>query len=146
MVPFIERLSGLMRTFGADRFSVAEVGGEQALAEDETVYRRQRPDSTLPMGFDFLSAARLSPALIRDTLSNWTGNDREGWPSWAFSNHDAPRVVTRWGDGRTNGDWAKLFLALLMSLRGNIFLYQGEELGLPQAHAYHLPTFAIPRR
>ena len=27
----------------------------------------------------------------------------------------------------------ELLLALLMSLRGNVFLYQGEELGLPQA-------------
>ena len=72
--------------------------------------------------------------LILDTLCQWTGVAEEGWPSWAFSNHDAPRVVSRWGDGHTTDDWAKLFLALLMSLRGNVFLYQGEELGLPQAH------------
>lgn len=84
-------------------------------------------------GFDFLSAERLSPGLILNTLAQWPGNAGEGWPSWAFSNHDAPRVVSRWDDGSDSDDRAKLLLALLMSLRGNVFLYQGEELGLTQA-------------
>jgi alpha-glucosidase len=42
-------------------------------------------------------------------------------------------VVSRWGGADQQDDWAKLFLALLMGLRGNVFLYQGEELGLTQA-------------
>jgi alpha-glucosidase len=84
-------------------------------------------------GFDFLFAERLSPGLILDALTNWPGNPGEGWPSWAFSNHDAPRVVSRWDDGSDSDGRAKALLALLMSLRGNIFLYQGEELGLSQA-------------
>jgi len=50
---------------------------------------------------------------------------------WAFSNHDVARVVSRWGDGTAAA--AKLFMALLLSMRGGIFVYQGEELGLPQA-------------
>jgi alpha-glucosidase len=132
MVPFIEQLAGVMRGFGADRFTVAEVGGERALAEMKQFTAGGERLNT-SYGFDFLSAEQLSAQLIRNTLSKWTGAGSEGWPSWAFSNHDAPRVVTRWGDGRTEDDWAKLFLALLMSLRGNVFLYQGEELGLPQA-------------
>jgi len=84
-------------------------------------------------GFDFLSAEQLSPALILDTLANWPGGAGEGWPSWAFSNHDAPRVASRWDDGSDNDARAKTLLAVLMCLRGNVFLYQGEELGLPQA-------------
>ena len=57
----------------------------------------------------------------------------EAWPSFAFSNHDIARVATRWSVG---DDWrasARLFLALLLSLRGTIFLYQGQELGLPES-------------
>jgi alpha-glucosidase len=50
---------------------------------------------------------------------------------WAFSNHDVARVVTRWGDGSSAA--ARLFMALLLSLRGAVFIYQGEELGLPEA-------------
>jgi alpha-glucosidase len=83
--------------------------------------------------FDFLYAAQLSPALVLETLSKWPGSDGEGWPSWAFSNHDAPRAVTRWGGPLAGADCAKLLLTLLMCLRGNVFLYQGEELGLTQA-------------
>jgi alpha-glucosidase len=50
---------------------------------------------------------------------------------WAFSNHDVARVVSRWGDGSAAA--AKLFMALLLSLRGTALIYQGEELGLPEA-------------
>jgi alpha-glucosidase len=82
-------------------------------------------------GFDFLSANQLTPRLVLETVASW--KDSDGWPSWAFSNHDAPRVVSRWGKADRQDDWAKLFLALLMGLRGNVFLYQGEELGLSQA-------------
>ncbi len=54
-----------------------------------------------------------------------------GWLTWAFSNHDVIRVVSRWG--RDDPASGPLFMALLLSLRGSICLYQGEELGLPEA-------------
>ena len=60
------------------------------------------------------------------------GPHSEGWPSWAFSNHDAPRCVSRWYDGPDRPRFAKLTNALLFCLRGNPILYQGEELGLTQ--------------
>ena len=132
MIPFIEQLSKVVRSFGADRFTVAEVGGEQALREMK-LFTAGSDRLNTSYSFDFLLAEQLSTRLIQDALSQWSGAKGEGWPSWAFSNHDAPRVVSRWGDGLANDDWAKLFLTLLMSLRGNIFLYQGEELGLTQA-------------
>ena len=55
----------------------------------------------------------------------------EGGLCWAFSNHDVPRAVSRWGDGSAAS--ARLLLGLLLSLRGGICLYQGEELGLTEA-------------
>jgi alpha-glucosidase len=70
---------------------------------------------------------------MRDTARLWPGGEGEGWPSWAFSNHDAPRVVSRWLNGRDPAALARQAMLLLVALRGNIFLYQGEELGLPQA-------------
>jgi alpha-glucosidase len=132
LVSFIERLSKIVTDFGADRFTVAEVGGEQALTEMKSFTAGNMRLNT-SYGFDFLSAERLSPGLILNILAQWPGNPGEGWPSWAFSNHDAPRVVSRWDDGSASDDRAILLLALLMSLRGNVFLYQGEELGLTQA-------------
>jgi alpha-glucosidase len=132
MIPFVEALAATMRKAGPDRFTVAEIGGEQALQEMQ-FYTAGNDRLNTSYGFDFLYADALTPALILQTLSRWPAGEGKGWPSWAFSNHDAPRVVSRWGNVDKADDWAKLLLALLMSLRGNIFLYQGEELGLPQA-------------
>lgn len=57
-----------------------------------------------------------------------------GWPCWSFSNHDVVRVATRWApDGMPDLRLTKLLLALLLTLRGSACLYQGEELGLPEA-------------
>ena len=132
LVPFIEGLAGVVRGFGPDRFTVAEIGGEQALAEMK-LFTSGGDRLNTSYGFDFLSAEQLSPRLILDTLAKWPGREGEGWPSWAFSNHDAPRVVSRWGTPQAHDAWAKLLLTLLTCLRGNVFLYQGEELGLTQA-------------
>jgi alpha-glucosidase len=132
LVSFIESLTKIVTGFGADRFTVAEVGGEQAVLEMKSFTAGSARLNT-SYGFDFLSADRLSPGLILNTLAKWPGSPGEGWPSWAFSNHDAPRVVSRWDDGSDSDARARLLMALLMSLRGNVFLYQGEELGLTQA-------------
>jgi alpha-glucosidase len=130
LIPFIEALAKVVRGFEGERFTVAEVGGEQAW-EEMRLFTAGPTRFNTSYGFDFLSAGKLTPALVLDTVAGW--KDKDGWPSWAFSNHDAPRVVSRWGDAGKQDDWAKLFLALLMGLRGNVFLYQGEELGLSQA-------------
>ena len=58
----------------------------------------------------------------------------EGWPCWAFSNHDVERVASRWSKGdNINPDQCKMLTALLASLRGSVCMYQGEELGLGEA-------------
>ncbi|MBK8908833.1 MAG: alpha-glucosidase C-terminal domain-containing protein [Rhodospirillales bacterium] len=75
---------------------------------------------------------------IRDSIEEMLAAAPGAWPSWAFSNHDVPRVVSRWGDGANvapaeRAAFAKCLIAVLTCLRGTVFLYQGEELGLPQA-------------
>jgi len=130
MLPFVERLAAVMRGFNG--FTVAEVGGEQALREMK-LFTAGVDRLNTSYGFDFLYADTLTPELVLKALAQWTQENGEGWPSWAFSNHDAPRVVSRWGNAASQDAWAKLLLALLICLRGNVFLYQGEELGLTQA-------------
>ena len=58
---------------------------------------------------------------------------RDGWCCLAIGNHDVQRVASRWTDGQGDADAAKLFAILLCSLRGAVCLYQGDELGLPEA-------------
>lgn len=132
IVGFLERLRALADTFG-ERLLVAEVVGE---AEAEMkAFIRGRTRLHTAYGFDFLYARDLTPRLVAGTLGRWPGqDDGEGQPSWTFSNHDTPRVASRWARDDTESDrMARLALLLLISLRGNLFLYQGEELGLPQA-------------
>ncbi|HEX6374908.1 MAG TPA: alpha-glucosidase [Allosphingosinicella sp.] len=128
---FLARLRQTVDEYGA-AFTVAEVGGEHA--DREMKLYTQGPDRlNSAYGFNFLYARALTPDVIGAAMALWPGEAGEGWPSWAFSNHDAPRVVSRWLAGRDPAAFARQAMLLLISLRGNVFLYQGEELGLPQA-------------
>jgi alpha-glucosidase len=53
-------------------------------------------------------------------------------PSWTQSNHDVIRHVTRLGGGSLGRARARAALLLLLGLPGQVFLYQGEELGLEE--------------
>lgn len=114
------------------RFSVAEVVGEAAEAEMQA-FTAGETHLNSAYGFAYLYADALTPDLVRRANADWDGRAGQGWPSWAFSNHDAPRAVSRWSEGRDPAAVARLLMLLLMTLRGNVFVYQGEELGLPQA-------------
>jgi alpha-glucosidase len=130
IVAFLERIRTTLDEFPG-RFTVAEVGGPEPLAEMKAFTAGgKRLDSAY--NFDFLYAPRLTAPLVRASLSQWSGEEGEGWPSWAFSNHDAPRAVTRWAQGGDMARAARLNLLVLLALRGNPIIYQGEELGLPQ--------------
>ena len=131
VVPFIERIRGVLDDYGAEKFTVAEVGGPRPL--DEMKAFTQGTDRLhSAYAFDFLYAEQLTADLVRRTQRDWPGGPGEGWPSWAFENHDAPRAVTRWRGDVPRDQYAKMLALLLMALRGNGFLYYGEELGLEQ--------------
>lgn len=131
MLGYLARLRALAASYG-DRFLLAEIGG--ALAQDEAKRVTAPPEGLhSAYSFAFLYAEALTPALVAEAVQAWRDGPSEGWPSWTFSNHDAPRAVSRWRAGRDPKAMAKLALLLLCSLRGTIILYQGEELGLPQA-------------
>ena len=130
IVGFLERIRELLDAYGG-RFTVAEVGGEDS---DREMKLFTGGDHRLnsAYGFDFLYASALTPRLVRDALACWPASEGIGWPSWAFENHDAPRAVSRWSNEADRQAFIRLKMLLLVCLRGNIFLYQGEELGLPQ--------------
>ncbi|MFM2348048.1 MAG: hypothetical protein RL654_2801 [Pseudomonadota bacterium] len=129
---FLERLRGVLDASGAA--SIGEVGDENAppLMADYTEAGRR-----LHMAYSFsLLTAHCAPAHLRAEVEKL---EREiartgGWGCWAFSNHDVPRVASRWSsDGQPDDRRSRLQLAMLLTLRGSVCLYQGEELGLPEA-------------
>ncbi|MDE2161854.1 MAG: alpha glucosidase [Alphaproteobacteria bacterium] len=92
------------------------------------------PDEGLHAGYTFfmLRAHELGAKFIKDNFAELARHPRH-WPCVSFCNHDIVRTVTRFGGG-PDGDpaLAKLMLALLLSIKGTVLMYQGEELGLPE--------------
>ena len=128
--PDIARFLERLRATVGDAFTMAEVPGENPLAEMRAFTTPGRLNSAY--GFDFLYADELTAALVARVAQDWP--DHEGWPSWAFENHDSPRAVSRWALDGNRDSFARMKMLLLCALRGSIILYQGEELGLPQVN------------
>ncbi len=131
IVDFLTRIRALTDSYGG-RFTVAEVGGDHAEREMQA-FTQGDDHLNSAYGFLYLYAPALGAALVREGAEAWHGGSGQGWPSWTFSNHDAPRAISRWAEGRDLKAYAEMAMLLLMTLRGNVFIYQGEELALPQA-------------
>jgi len=112
------------------RMTVAEIASDSPI-ERSIEYTRGGQHLHTAYNFIFLESAKLSAELFRSAIAQWEGQN--AWPSWSFCNHDFKRVLTRWGGRDAPRRMAKMLIALLGSLRGTFFLYQGEELGLAQA-------------
>ena len=112
-------------------FTVAEVGGEEAEREMKAFTAGEQHLNSA-YGFNFLYADALRPGTVCAALAEWPDAPGVGWPSWAFENHDAPRALSRWCGPDQREAYARFKMLLLVALRGNIILYQGEELGLTQ--------------
>ena len=130
IVSFLKRIRALMDSYGAT-FSVAEVGGPEPISEMRA-YTADNRHLNSAYSFAFLYTERLSPRVIAAALSEWPDRPGIGWPSWALTNHDSPRGLSRWAQPAHRAAFSRLAMALLMTLRGNCFLYYGEELGLTQ--------------
>ena len=128
IVQFLERLRQVTDGYG-DRFTLAEVGGDHALAEMHAFTEGENRLNSA-YGFDFLYADALTPELVARVAKDWP--DDAGWPTWAFENHDAPRALSRWVSDGHRETFARTKMLLLCALRGSITIWQGEELGLPQ--------------
>ena len=101
-------------------------------------------DNELHLVFNFplMRTSRLIPTWVR-------ANQRErmallpvgAWPCNTLGNHDQPRILTRFGDGRNNNALARTFLALMLTLRGTPFLYDGEEIGMTDMYLGEIDQF-----
>lgn len=94
-----------------------------------------RPDE-LHLGFNFrLAEAEFDAAAIRDAVSNSLDAVAlvDGTPTWTLSNHDVVREVTRYGGGARGTARARAMILLELALPGAVFVYNGAELGLPNA-------------
>ncbi|WND02854.1 alpha glucosidase [Temperatibacter marinus] len=129
---FLEKVRQLFDQYPGS-FTVAEVGGKKALEEMKD-YTAEDKRLHSAYSFDYLYAENLTAERVKQSIENWPQNPQTGWPSWAYSNHDAPRALSRWKGDCPADEFNRLMLLTLIAMRGNIFLYQGEELGMLQGH------------
>ncbi len=127
---FIARLCRVIDRYPG-RHTVAEVGGEDAEREMK-LFTAGDDRLNSAYNFNFLYAKALTPALVRRSVEAWPDEAGTGWPSWAFSNHDAPRAISRWAAPEHRSALARMAMLLFVCLRGNVIIWQGEELGLTQ--------------
>ncbi|MFF1961900.1 alpha-amylase family glycosyl hydrolase [Streptomyces sp. NPDC058220] len=133
--------------YDGDRIFVGEVW----LPTAEQFARYLRPDELhSAFNFDFLCCAWDATALRGVIDSTLAAHGPVGAPpTWVLSNHDTIRHVTRYGREDTSFDMgdkrltdpsdralgrrrARAAALLTMALPGGVYVYQGDELGLPE--------------
>jgi len=129
---FLARLRALMDAYPATT-TVGEIGDDDALARIAE-YTGGGDKLHMAYGFDLLGP-RCDARFVHQVIARFEAAvDAAGWACWSLSNHDVPRVASRWQPPAAveRGDWLRLIFALQVSLRGSPCLYQGDELGLTE--------------
>jgi alpha-glucosidase len=125
--PRLAAIRRVLEEFDGDRVAIGEVYvlDQRALAQ----YVVTGDELHLAHNFFFLNLP-WSAARFRAAVDEFEDLTRErGWPAWCLNNHDHSRTATRYGTER-----ARVAAMMVLTLRGTPFLYQGEELGLTDAH------------
>jgi alpha-glucosidase len=137
--------------------------GEVWLPDAERFARYLRPDEMhTAFNFDFL-ACPWEPARLRTSIDTTLAAHApvSAPATWVLCNHDVTRTVTRYGRADTGFDFAtKAFgiptdlelgtrraraaALLTLALPGSVYLYQGEELGLPEVEDIPLDKLQDP--
>ncbi|WP_229818810.1 glycoside hydrolase family 13 protein [Streptomyces lateritius] len=120
---------------GRERLLVGEVS--VPTAREHALY--VRPDELHQAFFFDLLGAPWDAATFR-TVIDEALRDIAGTGStvtWVLNNHDQVRTVTRYGESGTEGSGlgaarARAAALLMLALPGAAYIYQGEELGLPE--------------
>ncbi len=124
---FLAKMRALTDEFDA-RMMVGEVGDShhsiELMGQYTSGHRVHQCYSFEMLGAEF------SPRHFRSKIEGFFKGAPEGWPCWAFSNHDVNRHVTRWMEHAVSREaLARQAAALLLSFQGSVCIYQGEELG-----------------
>ncbi|MDF0603496.1 alpha-glucosidase family protein [Psychromarinibacter sp. C21-152] len=129
-IAFLQRFRSLLNAYGATT-AVGEVGDAQRGMEIQAEYTSGGDKVHMCYSFEFLSNTIPTGSYVADVLRRYEAGIGDGWACWAFSNHDVVRHASRW---HLDEAGIRLACALLLSLRGSVCLYQGEELGLTEAY------------
>ncbi|SMR72576.1 alpha-glucosidase [Aliiroseovarius halocynthiae] len=125
---FLRRLRAVMDPYGAA--AVGEVGDAQRGLEILGEYTAGDDMMQMCYAFEFLANDCPTATEVTQVMDRIATVAADGWPCWAFSNHDVLRHASRWELGT---DGLKTVATMMMCWRGSACIYQGEELGLSEA-------------
>jgi len=125
---FLRKFRAVLNPYNAA--AVGEVGDAQRGLEIMAEYTSGGDKVQMCYPFEMLQPTRLTAPALVETFARMAAAAPDAWPCWSYSNHDTVRHITRW---HLSEAAAKTYATLLVCLRGSICLYQGEELGLPEA-------------
>ncbi len=128
---FLKRLRALMDEYPG-RTTVGEIGDSQHQLEIMAQYTSGTDKLHMAYTFDYLGGA-FDAGHFRKAIDLTEKDAPEGWICLAFSNHDVVRHVSRWAAHANKDAFARLTATMLLTMRGSVCLYQGEELGLTEA-------------
>ena len=117
------------------------------VGENDNVSYHGDGDNELHMVFNFplMRTNRLTPAWIRSNQEVRLATLPPGaWPCNTLNNHDSTRLYTRFGDGQNDESIGRAALALMLTLRGTPFLYNGEEIGMSDYRLTDINLFRDP--
>ncbi|MGO4460893.1 glycoside hydrolase family 13 protein [Streptomyces sp. M-16] len=120
----------LLDSYGGQRIGVAEAWAPTS----ERLALYVRPDELhQAFNFRFLNCP-WDPERMRTVIDeSLAATASVGAPTtWVLSNHDVVRHVTRYGGGARGLARARAAALLMLALPGSAYVYQGEELGLPE--------------
>jgi len=122
------------------RAVVDEYPDRMLVGETGEIYYYGDGTDELHMIFNFplMQTERLTPSWVRtNQKERLAALPPKAWPCNTLGNHDSPRIYSRYrgeqGPPQINqqGDaMARIYLALMLTLRGTPFLYNGEEIGM----------------
>ena len=111
-------------------------GDRMLVGEDDDIAYMGNGDDELHLVFNFplMQTERITPSHIRrnqkERLTQLDALPTRGWPCNTLGNHDSSRIRTRYGDRKHDAQLARLHAALVLTLKGTPFLYNGEEIGM----------------
>lgn len=120
----MQELRGLVGKEYPDRVLVGET-------DKISYYGDGKNELHLIFNFPLMNTQRLTSAWVRaNQKMRLQALPPHAWPCNTLGNHDSPRVYSHYGNGRDDEALARLSLALMLTLRGTPFLYNGEEIGM----------------
>ncbi len=128
---FLERIRAMLDEY-PNTTSVGEIGDAQRQVELMADYTSGDKRLHMAYTFDFLGG-EFTSTHFREAIEKLETEAPNGWTCLAFSNHDVVRHVSRWAHHGSENEFARLAAAILLSMKGSVCLYQGEELGLTEA-------------